>query len=139
LSIEYNESKLKTKRPRIVKKDFDTVICPAKEWGIEEVFLKKKKWYAVSMSKKNIEKIKFIALYDIRRKSIRFIGRVKEIKPYKNSGKYQLILDGHPKKIESIKRTKKNPHLAPQNRVYTKIDFFKNAKFLEDVLQKKIT
>jgi len=139
MSFENDPLELNQKRTRQIKKDFDTVICPAHESGIEEVFLKKKKWYAVSLSKKNIEKIKFVALYDIRKKSIQFIGKIKEIKPYKNSGKYQFILDGSPQKIEPVKRSKLNPHLAPQNRVYTKIDFFKNAKFLEDVLQKKFT
>lgn len=134
MSIEFeNYPTTKSKRIRITKTDFDTIVCPARDWGVEQVFLTEKRWYAVTIQKKYFEKIKYIALYETRMKSIRYVGKIKKITPFENTKKFQIILDGNPMKIEPIRRSKDNPHKAPQNKVYTKFELFKNAKILEDI------
>lgn len=133
MSIEFESHNIIKSKKLKSKTDFDTIVCPAHDWGIEEVFLKEKRWYAITIQEKNIEKMRYIAIYEIRRKAIRYIAKIKEIIPFENTRKYQIIIDGEPIKIEPIRRSKINPHLAPQNKVYTKFELFKNATILEDV------
>ncbi|MSV33925.1 MAG: hypothetical protein EXS76_04325 [Nitrosarchaeum sp.] len=136
LTFENFDAK-KSKKKKIGKVDFDTIVCPAHDWGIQDVFLKEKRWYAVTMQKKNINKIKFLALYEIRWKSIRYVAKIKRIEPFENTRKFQIIIEGEPIKIKSIRRSKNYPHLAPQNKVYTKFEYFKNATFLEDIFLRR--
>lgn len=66
--------------------------------------------------------------------AIRYVGKVKEIKPYKNTGKYEVILDGEPEKIKKpIKLPEKNPNLAPQSPKYTLRSLIDKASTLEDI------
>lgn len=123
-----------TKKIRKIKTDFDTIVCPAHDWGIDEVFLKEKRWYAVRIKRKNIFKLKYFAPYETQKKSIRFLAKIKKIERIENTDKYQIIFKELPKKIKPIKRSKENPHLAPQNKLYTQFELFKNAKILEDLV-----
>ncbi len=114
--------------------DIDTIVCPAQEEGFNEVFLKEHRWFKVRISAKRIPQIKYIAMYESQPISaIRYIGRVKEIKLYKNSDKYEIILDGKPEKIKPIKLSKEYPNIAPQAPKYTMKSLIDNATKLEDI------
>jgi len=121
-----------------ISEEIDTVVCPAQEWGVEKVFLKQHRWYAIEIKKDKIPKIKYLALYEKKPvKAIRYIGEVKEINLYKQTGKYEIILKGKPVKIKPIKRSKENPKLAPQNRQYTLKKLIDKAEWLEDIFQRR--
>ena len=118
---------------RKIKTEFDTIVCPAKDWGMDDVFFKENRWYAVRINAKNLSKLKYFAPYETRMKAIRFVAKIKEIRPFRNSGKFEIVFDGEPVKITPIRRSKINPHLAPQNKMYTKFELFENARNLEDL------
>jgi len=121
-----------------ITEEIDTIVCPAQEWGFEKVFLKQHRWYAVDIAKSKIPIIKYIAIYEKKPvKAIRYIGKVKEIKPYKKTGKYEIVLKDKPLKIKPIKRSKENPRLAPQNRQYTNKKLIDDAEWLEDIFHRK--
>ena len=65
--------------------------------------------------------------------AINYIGRVKEIKSYKNTGKYEIILDGAPIKIKPIKLTKNELNFVPQSPRYTIKSLIDKAKTLSDI------
>ena len=74
-------------------------------------------------------------MYEVKPVSaIRYIGTVKEIKPYKNTGKYEVVLDGPPTKISRpIKLSDEYPNIAPQGAKYTIRKLFDQASKLEDI------
>ena len=114
--------------------EIDTVVCPAQEWGINEVLLKEHRWYAIEIQSDKIPKIKYLAIYEKKPiKAIRYIGEVKKIQLYQNSSKYEIVLKNKPWKIKPIKRSKENPMLAPQSRQYTSKKLIDKAEWLEDI------
>lgn len=81
-----------------------------------------------------IPQIKYIAMYERSPISaIRYVGEVSKIKPYKNTGKYEVVLRDKPKKINPIKLSKEHPGLAPQAPRYTIRKLMDNATKLEDI------
>lgn len=139
--IDENEISIKSvKSKNQMRKlpDIDTIVCPAQEDGFNEVFLKENRWFAVRIKSKRIPKIKYLAMYEKSPISaIRYIGKVKEIKPYKNTSKYEIILDGKAEKIPSIVLSKEHPTLAPQAPRYTVKSLMDKAKKLEDIFTAK--
>lgn len=114
--------------------EFDTIVCPAHEDGLNAIFLKQHRWYALTLKKTHLYKLKYIALYERRPISaIRYIGKIKEIRLYQNTEKYEIILTGKPKKIKKIKLTKKDSTLALQSRRYTSKILINTAKTLDDL------
>ncbi len=116
--------------------EIDTLVCPAKEDGFNDVFLNENRWFAVRINPQRISKIKYLAMYESKPISaIRYIGVVKEIKPYKNSGKYEIILEGKPTKIKPIKATGDTLSLAPQSPRYTIKSLIDKATTLADIFK----
>ena len=116
--------------------DYDTIVCPAHEEGLSQIFLKEHRWYAVQMKKRYLSKIKFIGLYEKRPISaIQYIREIKEINSISDSKKYEITLTGKPKKIKPIKFSKSNPSLALQSRRYTTKKLIDNVRYLEDIFQ----
>jgi len=112
----------------------DTLVCPAREEGFNEVFLNENRWFAVRIHPNRIPQIKYLAMYEVSPISaIRYVGAVKEIKPYKNTGKYEIVLEGKPAKIKPIKATKDTMHLVPQAPRYTVKSLIDKANTLEDI------
>ena len=58
---------------------------------------------------------------------------MREIKPHKNSGKYEVVLEGSPTKIKPIKCPSENPNLSPQGPQYTIKMLIDKASTLEDI------
>jgi len=125
----------KTKKKGMRKNpEIDTIVCAARDEGFNEVFLTENRWFAITINPIRIPKIKYIAMYEVKPISaIRYVGKVKEIKPYKNSGKYEVILEGPATKIKPIKLSSENPNLAPQAPKYTIKTLIDKASKLEDI------
>lgn len=115
--------------------EIDTIVCPAQPDGFNKRFLQEDRWYEISLDSSKIPKIKYIAMYEVAPVSaINYIGEVAEIKPYGNTRKYEVILKGPAKKLETpIKLTKEYPTLFPQRSQYTINKLFKGATKLEDI------
>ncbi len=111
----------------------DTVIVPAQEDGFNRVFLKENRWHAIRIGAAMKNKIKYIASYQVAPISaVTYIAEVKEIRPYKDTGKYEVIFTGPAKEITPIKL--REIKYKPQGPVYSKYEKLMKAKFLEDAL-----
>ncbi len=115
--------------------EFDTIVCPANKQGFKDVFLGEDRWYAIRMSPSIIPQIRYVAMYETAPVSaIRWIGIIKEIKPYKDTAKYEIILIDK-KQIKPIKLTPEETKkgYAPQGPRYSKMDLIKKAKKMSDI------
>ncbi len=128
---------IKTKEPKkndTKTPEWDSLLCPANEEGFKEAFLEQRAWWALTLSKKKIPFIKYIAIYQAAPISrITYYGKIARIEPYKDTGKYKAFLDGAPIKLEKPVGLGENPHLAPQRAQYTSLKKILNAKTLDDV------
>jgi hypothetical protein len=93
----------------------DTVVVPAREQGFQEVFIGENQWRAIKISAAMKDRIKFIAAYRVAPiQAITHLANVKEIRPYKDTGKYQLIFDGAAQEIKHVKlKEGKSPPFGP--------------------------
>ena len=67
--------------------EIDTIVCPAQKEGFNDVFLRENRWFKIRINPERIPKIKYIAMYESKPiAAITYVGKVKEIKPYKNKG-----------------------------------------------------
>jgi len=88
---------------RRTRGEFDTIVCPAHKEGFEKEFLGKNRWYAIRISKKVIPRLKYIAIYvSSPTCQITHYGRIRSIKPWRDSGKYTVLLKDKPKRIGPI-------------------------------------
>lgn len=111
----------------------DTIIVPAREEGFNKVFLGENRWYQVRIGPAMKERLKFIAAYQVAPISaITHIARIKEIVPYEDTGKYEIIFSGAAEKITDVKLTV--PRMSPQGPLYCKRDDLMAAKTIEEVL-----
>ena len=114
--------------------DVDTIVCPAQTEGFKEVFLRQSKWYAIRISPTMIPQIKFIAIYESQPVSaIRYVGEVANIRPYENTGKYEVIIKNIQKLPQEIKLTKQDMNKVPYAPKYSRMDLIKKAKTIGDV------
>ena len=112
----------------------DTIIVPARKDGFKKVFLGEDAWYKIRVGAAMMDKIKYIAAYQVAPISaVTHIAEVKDIKPYKNTGKYIINFKASAKKIKPIKL--KNTNNSPQGACYTSYSLFKKAKTFEDLLK----
>ena len=134
LPPENIKGKRKRKSVRIDPAEIDTIVVPARKEGFQDVFLGKDCWFAIRMHSSMIQKIKYIASYQVAPVSaITHIAPVKSIKQWKNSDKYILQFSQSAKKIKPIKLVPKGAATAPQASRYTSINKIKSAKNLDDV------
>ncbi len=116
----------------------NTIVCPAKEEGFKRAFLGQKAWWAVKINPDRIPDIKYVAIYQSAPISkITYYGEVKEIKKYKDSGKYIIYLKGDPIKLKNPVRLGKNRYLCPQGSKYSVLDEILKAKTLDEIFGKK--
>ena len=115
--------------------EIDTIVCPCKSEGFNNLFLKEHKWFAITINSIRIPKIKYIAMYESSPVSaINYIGEVEEIRPYKDSGKYEVVLKRPATKLKTpIKLSNEYPYLFPQGPQYTIRRKFEGATKLEDI------
>lgn len=127
------ELKFGRKARQARRADSDTVIVPAREQGFKKVFLGENQWYEIRIGAAMKERIKYIAAYQVAPISaVTHIAEVKEIRPYKDSGKYILIFKGPASEINPIKI--KDGKNSPQGPVYVKRERLLSSSNLEDAL-----
>jgi len=114
--------------------DLDTIIVPAREEGFNEEFLKNDRWFAIRISGAMIDKIKYIAAYQVAPISgITYIAEVDRIEKYKDTNKYIVLFkSGTVKKINPVSLGKKKG-LAPQAPRYSSYKTIISAKTLDDL------
>lgn len=130
---------LEEKNTRLGKSsEIDTIVCSCSDPNsIEQLFLKEHRWHKIPIGRKMKDKIKYLAMYEAAPVSeIRYIGEVKEIKPFENSDYSEIILSGKPERIKPIKLPEKNPNIAPQHHKYTTKSRIDKANTLEDIFLK---
>jgi hypothetical protein len=88
--------------------EYDTIVCPAHQEGFEKEFLGRHRWYAIRISKKVIPRLKYIAIYVSRPTcQITHYGRIRAIKPWRDSGKQIVLLKDKPKRLGPISSSAK--------------------------------
>ena len=97
----------------------NTLIVPAQEDGFNEVFLGEHSWYAIRIAGGMLDKIKYIAAYQVAPVSaITHYAKVKNIEPYGEEGKYKLNFEGpaialdHPIIFDLAKGAMQGPRYA---------------------------
>jgi len=116
--------------------EVDTVVCPARPSGFKKVFMAQNRWYAIRMSSAMIPQIKYIAMYEIKPYSgIRWIGYVRDIRPFEDTGKYDIILRDKERLENPLRLTPEEGKrgVAPRAPRYTKMELIKKAKKLIDI------
>jgi hypothetical protein len=116
--------------------EVDTVVCPARPSGFKKVFMAQNRWYAIRMSSAMIPQIKYIAMYEIKPYSgIRWIGYVQDIRPFEDTGKYDIILRDKERLANPLRLTPEEGKrgVAPRAPRYTKMELIKKAKKLSDI------
>lgn len=97
----YNEQEINSNYKE--REELDTIIVPAWEDGFNEVFIGENCWYAVRISVPMINRIKYIAVYQVAPISaVTYYAVIDKIEKYKDTGKYIFYFKGKPKKIEKI-------------------------------------
>ena len=133
LGEEKKDLNTKKKARRARRNACDTVIIPARPDGFNRVFLGEDQWYAIRIGKTRIEQIEYICAYQVSPISaVTHIAKVKEIVPYKDTGKYLVKFDGKAKKINDIPiKESKN---SPQGPVYVEKEKLLESSTLEEAL-----
>jgi len=112
--------------------EYDTIVCPAHLDGFEKEFLGKNRWFAIRISKKVIPRLKYIALYVTSPISqITHYGRIRSIKPWRDSKKYIVKLNGRAKRIGPIEFSPKINIQAPRLALMSRL---MRARTLADAL-----
>ena len=114
--------------------ELDTIVVPARKDGFQEEFLKNHRWFAIRISGAMIEKIKYIAAYEVAPVSgITCIAEVARIEKYQDTAKYMVHLkEGSLQKIRKIGLGEKKGQ-APQAPRYTSYRKIVEAETLDDL------
>ena len=114
--------------------ELDTIVVPAREDGFEEEFLKNSRWFAIRISGAMIDKIKYIAAYQVAPVSgITCIAEIDRIEKYNETNKYILYFKaGTTQKINKIGLGAKKGQ-APQAPRYSSYKAIMGAKTVDDI------
>lgn len=116
------------------KDNADTIIVPAQKDGFEKVFIGENRWYAIRISSSRLHQFKYIAAYQVSPTSaITHVAKIKEIRPYENTGKYEIIFEGKAEKIKPLPLAEARN--SPQGPSYCSFDSIKEATYYEDLIQ----
>ena len=117
--------------------ELDTIVVPAREDGFEEEFIKNNRWFAIRISGAMIDKIKYIAAYQVAPVSgITYLAEVDRIEKYNDTNKYILYFkDGSLQKISKIGLGGKKGQ-APQAPRYSSYKAIMNANTVDDLWSK---
>lgn len=114
--------------------EIDTVVVPARSDGFQGVFLGENRWYSVRLHASMRPQIKFIAAYQVAPySSITHIAPVRNIEPWKDTGKFVLNFEERAREIGPITLVKGGRVKHLQNLRYTTKERLERAKTLDDV------
>jgi hypothetical protein len=135
--VQITEKKASSSDDRLKRRarraESDTIVVPAKEDGFKEEFIGNNQWYAIRIGAAMKDRIKYIAAYQVAPVSaVTHIAEIKEIKPYKDTGKYIVTFTGPAKEIKPIYL--KDSNRSPQSPVYVKYSKLMNSEFIDDAM-----
>lgn len=114
--------------------ELDTIVVPAREDGFNEVFVGEKCWYQIRISAAMLNKIKYIAAYQVSPISaITHVAEVAKVEKYKDTDKYILYFKDSAKKIKNVVLTGQTKGKAPQAPRYTTYAKLLEANTLDDL------
>lgn len=115
--------------------ELDTIIVPAMEDGFHETFIGENCWYAIRISAPMINKIKYIAAYQVAPISaVTYYAEVERIEKYEDTGKYILYFKDRAKKIEKIPLG--NNKMAVRSCRYTNLQKMLSAETISSLFHK---
>lgn len=118
--------------------ELDTIVVSAREDGFNEVFLGKNSWYSIRISSSMVDKIKYIASYQVAPMSaITYYAEIEKIEKYKDINKYIIKFKDKAEKINSIKLRSNQKGIAPQTPRYTSFKKMMSAKSIKQLFEKK--
>lgn len=114
--------------------ELNTVVVAAREEGFEQEFLNNNCWYAIRINASMLDKIKYIAAYQVAPISaITHYAEVASIEKWQDTNKYILHFKNKAQQIQPIPLDKDKKGLAPQAPRYTAIEKILKAKKLSQV------
>ncbi len=120
----------------IIKKDadireFDTIVCAAFEEGFKKAYVEKNAWWAIRLSQRAREKLKYLAIYEKSPiASVQNLAEIERIEPYEDTGKFIIYLKNK-QKISPIKYDR--PGSAPQSPRFTTYKKLISSKTLSEL------
>jgi len=113
--------------------EFDTIVCPAFEDGFKQAYVNSNAWWAIRISQKAREQLRYLAIYEKSPVSaVRNYAEIDRIEPYKDSGKFIVYLNNK-KPISSIELDKGIKGVAPQSSRYTTLSKLLKAKKISEL------
>lgn len=130
----FQEDVLEAVLPSTDLDELDTIVVPAKEDGFKEVFIAEKCWYQIRISAAMLDKIKYIAVYQVAPISaITYVAEVERIEKYKDTDKYILYFKDDAKQIKKVLLSGATKGKAPQAPRYTSYAKLIEASTLDDL------
>ncbi|GAC1474901.1 MAG: hypothetical protein NVS2B12_18750 [Ktedonobacteraceae bacterium] len=141
VNADLRETALDEKQDALIRQDdINTVIVPAREDGLQDVFLKENRWFAIRIHGTMRPQIKYIAVYQVAPQSaITYIAPVSSIEPWDDTKKFVVNLAEPARKIGPIPLLKNGIVKAPQSLRYTNYERLIHAKSLDDIWGKAET
>jgi len=113
--------------------EFDTVVCAAFEEGFKQAYKENDAWWAIRLSQKAREQLKYLAIYEKSPKAqIRHYAEIDKIEPYKETGKYKIYLKNK-KERKPLKLSTNKKGVAPQSPRYTTLHKLLKAKKISEL------
>ena len=115
--------------------DSDTIVVPARRLGFKNVFIGRNEWFAIRINAREIPKFKYIAAYQVAPISaVTHIAEIKDILPYRDSGKYVVKFKDKAIPLENpVKLQKGKLGSAPQGPRHTSHEKLINARHLHQL------
>ena len=130
----FQDDVLEAALPAMDLDELNTIVVPAQEEGFKETFIGEKCWYSIRISASMINKIKYIAAYQVAPVSaITYVAEVERIEKYKDTGKYILFFKGEAKQIKKVSLSGPTKTKAPQSPRYTSYAKLLEASTLDDL------
>ena len=113
--------------------DFDTIVCSAFEDGFKHAYFDNDAWWAIRISQKAREQLKYLAIYEkLPVAAVRHYAEIDRIEPYKDSGKFIVYLKNK-KTIPSIGLDRGKKGVAPQSPRFTTLEKLLKSKKVSEL------
>ncbi len=111
---------IEERRKRIERRSTcDTMVVAVTEGDFSTIFMKEHRWYPIDIGPGMKNRVQYIAAYrKDSEKAITHIAKIKEIKHYKSTGRYEVIFSGEAWEIDSVV-----PEKIPQDVIYVRTVF----------------